>query len=636
MRLLPMQLTFKQITTTIMYKFIISTQSHFDAKIPGGLYQGYANLEKFAFFVGSWNLMGKLPPDDIPSFIPQGQYDVYAVGTQECETTIAQSFVFRSKDGWEAKLKNCIGPGYVLLRAHILMAIHLAVFVREEMVPCISHVMSSDVATGLFNSIGNKGGIGISFKFCSTSFSFVCAHFQAFQNNVEARNNDFHRIHNGLSLSPSGEESICTEGLVNRFDRVFWCGDLNYRINGTRRAIDNVIAKKMFEVLHANDQLLIERAAGRVFQGFREGRLTFLPTYKFDPNTDMYDTSEKQRIPSWTDRILYRDDPEEIGLLMYDACTEYKVSDHRPVHAAFLVSIDVQEEDLRLVSQKLQGTGLEPTGQVVVHQAASGPDPDSLEDPTLDPDQKRDVERYRNNRQTSASPEADSTPSAIDGSKTGEPVPSPKRPESSNNDDFDPSDSRGESRGESGRNNTCLDSKQGVATDTKDQGDDRSASPENDPQSGATQKQIEGGSRHDLSLSSLLSSNQQAVTGDLGGTSNGGGESVTGRNDGGGDGGVSRDEKDASDPCASSDIHRSSIHSPTDMQGDGGTSRSPQRNGNSGGASGVDDNVLKQPGSEARDVPEQNPPAKRRSGSINQRNSSSGKSKRPSEVCVIS
>ena len=42
------------------------------------------------------------------------------------------------------------------------------------------------------------------------------------------------------------------------------------------------------------------------FRGFTEGRLTFAPTYKFDPFSDDYDTSEKMRIPAWTDRVLWR------------------------------------------------------------------------------------------------------------------------------------------------------------------------------------------------------------------------------------------------------------------------------------------------------------------------------------------
>jgi phosphatidylinositol-bisphosphatase len=34
--------------------------------------------------------------------------------------------------------------------------------------------------------------------------------------------------------------------------------------------------------------------------------LSFAPTYKYDLFSDDYDTSEKMRIPAWTDRVLWR------------------------------------------------------------------------------------------------------------------------------------------------------------------------------------------------------------------------------------------------------------------------------------------------------------------------------------------
>ena len=47
----------------------------------------------------------------------------------------------------------------------------------------------------------------------------------------------------------------------------------------------------------------------KVFQGFNEGQPNFAPTYKYDLFCDDYDTSEKQRTPAWTDRVLWRRKP---------------------------------------------------------------------------------------------------------------------------------------------------------------------------------------------------------------------------------------------------------------------------------------------------------------------------------------
>ncbi|KAI0124026.1 type II inositol-1,4,5-trisphosphate 5-phosphatase [Xylariales sp. AK1849] len=42
-------------------------------------------------------------------------------------------------------------------------------------------------------------------------------------------------------------------------------------------------------------------------QGWREGPITFLPSYKYDVGTvGLFDSSEKRRAPSWCDRILFR------------------------------------------------------------------------------------------------------------------------------------------------------------------------------------------------------------------------------------------------------------------------------------------------------------------------------------------
>lgn len=43
----------------------------------------------------------------------------------------------------------------------------------------------------------------------------------------------------------------------------------------------------------------------QIFHGFLEGRINFKPTYKFDVNKDVYDTSSKLRIPSYTVSMAY-------------------------------------------------------------------------------------------------------------------------------------------------------------------------------------------------------------------------------------------------------------------------------------------------------------------------------------------
>ena len=57
-----------------------------------------------------------------------------------------------------------------------------------------STIGSAAVATGMGNTLGNKGGVGISMKIGKTKFVFVNAHLAAHQNAVKQRNDDYKKI----------------------------------------------------------------------------------------------------------------------------------------------------------------------------------------------------------------------------------------------------------------------------------------------------------------------------------------------------------------------------------------------------------------------------------------------------------
>jgi len=227
-----------------------------------------------------------------------------------------------------------------------LQAMHLIIFARKHLNGYIHHIETGSVPTGIGRMMGNKGGVAIGFSISNTSMLFIHSHFAAHQDKVEQRNNDFHTINSRLSLHQKAlERNPLLTNVSDRYDRVFWLGDLNYRVAaGNRRMVDSLIKQNMIEVLLANDQLNVERESGNVFRGFIEGQITFLPTYKFDHRTNTYDSSKKRRIPSYTDRILWKASPA-VALLTYDSVPAISTSDHKPVYATFKCKIQLREAD---------------------------------------------------------------------------------------------------------------------------------------------------------------------------------------------------------------------------------------------------------------------------------------------------
>mmetsp|Transcript_8787 Transcript_8787/g.32515 ORF Transcript_8787/g.32515 Transcript_8787/m.32515 type:complete len:599 (-) Transcript_8787:99-1895(-) len=334
----------------------------------------------------TWNMQGKSAPprESIAKFASHvDSQHIFVFGAQECERSIASSFLFRSKQNWETVLQELVGENYEIVASSTLVATHCIVFVHKELKDYISDIATSEVATGFLNgSMGNKGCASVSFRVANDSFMFICSHLAAHQQNVEQRNAHYHRIMSEVDYKIRSRDTSFTSnrsstpssagsgmkapknGIFNDFDYVFFFGDLNYRVNGTRKEVDRRLSLNDTEGLLQNDQLLRSKDVGLAFQELQEGKILFPPTYKFCKiNPDQYDSSKKQRIPSWTDRILFynrnhhhhnldKDDDEwekpggtpSLKLLEYDSVDNVKYSDHRPVLGRFLCKIAERDE----------------------------------------------------------------------------------------------------------------------------------------------------------------------------------------------------------------------------------------------------------------------------------------------------
>ena len=126
----------------------------------------------------------------------------------------------------------------------------------------------------------------------------------------------------------------------------FWLGDLNYRLNDLEVSeVKEQLEEGNLALLLESDQFSQQRHQRKAFVGYSEGPIKFRPTYKYDPGTNNWDSSEKCRPPAWTDRILWRG--ENVCQTDYRSHEKLAVSDHKPVSALFKVGIKVIDKAKR-------------------------------------------------------------------------------------------------------------------------------------------------------------------------------------------------------------------------------------------------------------------------------------------------
>ena len=275
------------------------------------------------------------------------QSDIIMIVLEEC----------KKKEQWIADLETCLntserfrGHEYKMVGTMTLWAIHVIVYAKGAVHSKISHVRTAEQATGIGHVMGNKGGVAVAFTYDDdTHFCFVGSHLAARAKRLKERAQNYRDIvekMKGILLEKGSE-------FIHQFDYVFWGGDLNYRINlkdgpgydteGEFKTVLKMISEKEYDKLYENDQLKDEINAGRVFTGFKEGKINFAPTYRMVRNHHDY-SNKRFQSPSWTDRILWRTAAgleDNVEVMEYLAMFKMRQSDHRPVGARFKVKTNV-------------------------------------------------------------------------------------------------------------------------------------------------------------------------------------------------------------------------------------------------------------------------------------------------------
>ncbi|NWW74464.1 SHIP2 phosphatase, partial [Climacteris rufus] len=311
--------------------------------------------DMISIFIGTWN-MGDVPPpknitswftskglgktlDEVTTAIP---HDIYVFGTQE-NSLGDKEWV----DFLRTVLKDFTEVEYRPVAMQSLWNIKVVVLVKPEHENRISHVSTSSVKTGIANTLGNKGAVGVSFMFNGTSFGFVNCHLTSGNEKTARRNQNYLDILRLLSL---GDKQLSSFDISLRFTHLFWFGDLNYRLDMDIQEILNYISRKELEPLLKVDQLNLEKEKHKVFLRFGEEEITFPPTYRYERGSrDTYvwhkqkPTGVRTNVPSWCDRILWKSYPEtHVNCNAYGCTDDIVTSDHSPVFGSFEVGVTSQ------------------------------------------------------------------------------------------------------------------------------------------------------------------------------------------------------------------------------------------------------------------------------------------------------
>ncbi|GAA6006429.1 hypothetical protein JCM11491_004954 [Sporobolomyces phaffii] len=277
-------------------------------------------------------------------------------------TLAARTFLFATKrhdvtlryKHWLALLYEAVlqrlGPEYELVKEEKLVGLYTVLFARKAVSQRIRDLDSTGIKTGFSSVYGNKGSVLLRLVIDDTSICLINSHLAAGTSAPCRRERDLIEIFDSgpkfIRPVPGTKKAYMGGGdgtQISDNEILFFSGDLNFRVNLPRADVLETLSNSSTAIqdLLRHDELSQLRESDPSFRlrKMEEAPICFPPTYKYDHNSPNYDTSPKQRTPSWCDRILWRSQRKESVKCIAYGRYEADISDHRPVSATFEVLV---------------------------------------------------------------------------------------------------------------------------------------------------------------------------------------------------------------------------------------------------------------------------------------------------------
>ncbi|KAG8777177.1 hypothetical protein FRC15_011489 [Serendipita sp. 397] len=293
----------------------------------------FSTSHKIRIRVGTFNVNGQLPNHSIASWIRGGlsteatgtrrnileSPDILIFGFQELDLSAGALLYSTStllEEQWSTSILKCLEghpASYIKFASRQLVGMLILGFVRKAQRPYISEISTTSLGIGIMGLMGNKGAVGLRFRFRSSVITCVCSHLAANDGMAEKRNYDYlqisHRMQfplNAATPAEAAEPLRPVSSTIFETHILIWLVYLNYRIELPLEEVFEMsippMTQKNISTLMEFDELLVAKRSRLCFDSFQEESIMFSPTYRYILNSN---TLDPRRRPAWTDRIQH-------------------------------------------------------------------------------------------------------------------------------------------------------------------------------------------------------------------------------------------------------------------------------------------------------------------------------------------